>query len=155
MALISGACRFDLWWVHVDWSDDCVHRVSFSKSGEEGPVPPALRAYCAGTLRETLSLSSVATKDTAPYAAVYRAVCRIPYGQTATYGQIALECGTFPRAIGMAMRRNPTPLVFPVTVLWQRTDLVGLRLTFQSNMPFLRWNRRIDRMLNVNSKVLI
>ncbi|WFN34657.1 MGMT family protein [Methanogenium sp. S4BF] len=113
MALTSGACRFDLWWVHVDWSDDCIHRISFAKSGEEGPVPPSLRAYCAGTLRETLPLRSAATEDNAPYAAVYRAVCRIPYGQTATYGEIALECGTSPRAVGMAMRRNPTPLVVP------------------------------------------
>ncbi len=113
MALISGACRFDLWWVHVDWLDDCVYRVSFSKSGEEGPVPPALRAYCAGTLGASLSLKSVATEDNAPFAVVYRAVCRIPYGETATYGEIAVECDTSPRAVGMAMRRNPTPLVVP------------------------------------------
>ncbi len=113
MALRTGACRFGLWWVHVDWSEDRIHRVSFAKTGEEGPVPPALRSYCAGILRETPSLKSVATEDDAPYAAVYRAVCRIPYGETATYGEIAGECGTSPRAVGMAMKRNPTPLIVP------------------------------------------
>ena len=125
MALISGACRFNLWWVHVDWSDTSVHRVSFPKSGEEGPVPPALRAYCAGTLRETLALKSVATEDTAPYAVVYRAVCRIPYGKTATYGDIAMECNTSPRAIGMAMSRNPTPLVVPCHRVVAKNGLGG------------------------------
>lgn len=113
MALISGACRFGLWWVHVDWLDDCVHRVVFSKTGEEGPVPPAIRRYCQGTLREQIPLRSVATEEDAPYAAVYRAVRSIPYGTTATYGEIAQECGTSPRAVGLAMRRNPTPLVVP------------------------------------------
>ena len=113
MALTFGACRFNLWWVHVDWSEYHIHRVSFAKTGEEGSVPPLLRAYCAGSLRETLSLRSVATEEGAPYAAVYRAVCRIPYGETATYGEIAREYDTSPRAVGMAMRRNPTPLVIP------------------------------------------
>ncbi|WAI00640.1 methylated-DNA--[protein]-cysteine S-methyltransferase [Methanogenium organophilum] len=113
MALTTGACRFGLWWVHVDWSKDCVHHVSFAKTGAEGPVPPAIRAYCAGRLRDQISLRSVATEDGAPYAAVYRAVCGIPYGSTATYGKIAWECGTSPRVVGIAMRRNPTPLVIP------------------------------------------
>lgn len=113
MALKSGACQFDLWWVHVDWSKDCVHRVSFAKTGEEGPVPSALRRYCAGSLCEQIPLRSAATADDAPYSKVYQAVCRIPYGTTATYGEIAQECGTSPRAVGMAMRRNPTPLVIP------------------------------------------
>ena len=113
MALITGACRIGLWWVHVDWSKDCVHRVSFAKIGEEGSVPPTLRRYCAGSLREQIPLRSAATEEGAPYAEVYRAVCRIPYGTTATYGDIARECGTSPRAVGMAMRRNPTPLVVP------------------------------------------
>ncbi|MDE4908948.1 MGMT family protein [Methanogenium marinum] len=113
MALKSGACRFNLWWVHVDWSEECIHRVSFAKTGEEGPVPPAIRAYCTGSIRATPPLKSVATEENAPYAAVYRAVCRIPYGKTATYGEIAQECDTSPRVVGIAMRRNPTPLVIP------------------------------------------
>ena len=40
--------------------------------------------------------------------------CReIPYGSTVTYGEIAREVGTSPRAVGQAMARNPTPLVIP------------------------------------------
>ncbi len=42
---------------------------------------------------------------------------RIPRGQTSTYGEIACAIGTIgrgaPRAIGMALGRNPTPIVVP------------------------------------------
>ena len=49
------------------------------------------------------------------YEAVYAAVCRIPAGQVATYGQIALLAGS-PRAariVGGALHRNPRPGVIP------------------------------------------
>ena len=46
---------------------------------------------------------------------VYNAVLRIPYGQTATYSDVADMAG-YPcamRAVGSAMRRNPLPLIIP------------------------------------------
>ena len=42
---------------------------------------------------------------------VYRAVCMIPRGKVATYGQIAMICGS-PRAsrvVGYALHHNPRP----------------------------------------------
>jgi methylated-DNA-[protein]-cysteine S-methyltransferase len=44
-----------------------------------------------------------------------KAVCRIPYGETRTYGQIAAEIGVpqAPRAVGRANATNPMPLVIP------------------------------------------
>jgi methylated-DNA-[protein]-cysteine S-methyltransferase len=47
------------------------------------------------------------------YGRIYRAVREIPYGSTATYGEIARIAGTAPRVVGQAMARNPTPLVIP------------------------------------------
>jgi methylated-DNA-[protein]-cysteine S-methyltransferase len=46
-------------------------------------------------------------------ARIYRAVREVPYGSTATYGQIAALVGTSPRAVGRAMAHNLTPLVVP------------------------------------------
>ena len=49
------------------------------------------------------------------YRAVYAAVCRIPAGKVATYGQIALLAGS-PRAariVGGALHRNPSPGTIP------------------------------------------
>jgi len=46
---------------------------------------------------------------------VYRAVHRIPVGQTRSYGEIARQCGSpgAARAVGSAMARNPLPLLVP------------------------------------------
>ena len=46
---------------------------------------------------------------------VYEAVKRIPKGKVATYGQIALLCGS-PRAarqVGYALHVNPQPFIIP------------------------------------------
>jgi methylated-DNA-[protein]-cysteine S-methyltransferase len=37
----------------------------------------------------------------------------IPYGETATYGGMAMALGSGPRAVGMACATNPIPIVVP------------------------------------------
>jgi len=46
---------------------------------------------------------------------VYEAARRVPPGSTATYGEIAVACGSpgSARAVGQALRRNPFPIVVP------------------------------------------
>ncbi|MEG1773967.1 MAG: MGMT family protein [Oscillospiraceae bacterium] len=46
---------------------------------------------------------------------VYEAVCRIPCGQVATYGQIAMMAGSprASRAVGRALHVNPQPGIIP------------------------------------------
>ncbi len=47
--------------------------------------------------------------------AVYQSTIRIPYGATATYGELALAAG-FPlamRAVGTSMKLNPLPILVP------------------------------------------
>ncbi len=48
-------------------------------------------------------------------ARIYRALARVPYGSTTTYGALATEIGkpNAARAVGMAMGRNPWPIVIP------------------------------------------
>lgn len=48
-------------------------------------------------------------------ARIYRALSRVPYGSTTTYGALAAEIGkpNAARAVGMAMGRNPWPIVIP------------------------------------------
>ena len=49
------------------------------------------------------------------YDLVYENVKRIPKGRVATYGQIAMMCGS-PRAsrvVGSALHKNPTPVIVP------------------------------------------
>lgn len=45
----------------------------------------------------------------------WRAIAEIPFGETRTYGEVALQLGSAggARAVGQAMGRNPLPLIFP------------------------------------------
>jgi methylated-DNA-[protein]-cysteine S-methyltransferase len=44
---------------------------------------------------------------------VWQALCFIPVGETRSYGEIAREIGSSPRAVGQACRANPWPLFIP------------------------------------------
>ncbi len=113
METLSGSCRLGLWHVHVYWTGDTVSRIRFSRTGIEGSVPLLIRKYCAGKSVDLRAFATIAIEGDTPYSRIYRAVQEIPYGQTATYGEIARQVGTSPRAVGQAMARNPTPLVIP------------------------------------------
>lgn len=58
---------------------------------------------------------STKNKDMSFYDIVYEQVKRIPKGKVATYGQIALMCGSpkASRAVGYALHCNPYPGVIP------------------------------------------
>jgi methylated-DNA-[protein]-cysteine S-methyltransferase len=114
MEVTGGSCRLGLWYVHV-WSDGTtIHRIRFSTTGIDGDVPEPVRRYCAGHPVDLTKLPTIAIRDDdSVYGRIYRAVQEIPYGSTATYGEIARIAGTGPRVVGQAMARNPTPLVIP------------------------------------------
>lgn len=44
---------------------------------------------------------------------VMKAMAEIPAGETRTYGDLAVDLDTAPRAVGGACGRNPVPLVVP------------------------------------------
>lgn len=44
---------------------------------------------------------------------VMRAMAAIPYGETRTYGELATQLGSAPRAVGGGCGRNPVPVVVP------------------------------------------
>jgi methylated-DNA-[protein]-cysteine S-methyltransferase len=44
---------------------------------------------------------------------VWQAMRQIPHGQTRSYGELAMEIGSAPRAIGGACGRNPIPIMIP------------------------------------------
>ena len=75
----------------------------------------ALRAYMQGG-REDFSGVKLDWGSVPGYnARIYRALARVPYGTTTTYGALALAIGkpNAARAVGMAMGRNPWPVVIP------------------------------------------
>lgn len=73
-----------------------------------------LREYFDGRLQSfTVPLD---WQSMSPFQArVLRAACEIPYGQTRTYGELAAALGQpgASRAVGMALGKNPLPVVIP------------------------------------------
>lgn len=53
--------------------------------------------------------------DKTLYDKIYEAVMTIPYGQVATYGQIAVIAGNkgYARIVGNALHKNPAPGIIP------------------------------------------
>lgn len=87
-----------------------------------GPLPDhaaaavsALQAYFAsdGDTLATLRLDASIVSDF--NAAIYRALRAVPRGETVTYGELARRVGSpgAARAVGMAMGRNPWPVIVP------------------------------------------
>ena len=72
-----------------------------------------LHAYFAGTLT-TFDLD-LDMRGTAFQRRVWAALQRIPYGQTASYGEIARQIGSpgAARAVGVANGRNPIAVIVP------------------------------------------
>lgn len=44
---------------------------------------------------------------------VWLALTRIPFGETLTYGELAVRLGSGARAVGNACRHNPVPIIVP------------------------------------------
>lgn len=56
---------------------------------------------------------------------VWTAMRQIPHGETRSYGELAMEIGSAPRAIGGACGRNPIPIVIPCHRVLARGGLGG------------------------------
>lgn len=92
--------------VHIpeDWQDD---EACFKK------VLRQLAEYFAGK-RQEFDLQ-MAPKGTAFQKRVWQELQKIPFGQTASYGEIAQRLGNkkASRAVGMANGKNPIPIIVP------------------------------------------
>lgn len=105
--------------VHVGASETAVLYVGIGGTGWNGDSSNALlreavgqlTAWFEGRLTEFhLPLEPLTT----PRGEAHRAAIRnIPHGETASYGMLARQLGSSPRAVGQACRRNPVPIIIP------------------------------------------
>ena len=70
-----------------------------------------LGAYFTG--RDLPPLPPLAPQGTTFQQKIWRTLLAIPWGQTRTYGDLARELGSSPRAIGGAVGRNPVSILIP------------------------------------------
>ncbi|MBQ7608034.1 MAG: methylated-DNA--[Desulfovibrionaceae bacterium] len=100
---------------------------------------PDCRAVCTPIVQETLDwlehyfagaplppIPKLSTLGSAFSLALRSLVCAIPYGETRTYGELARNLLSSPRAVGRALSRNPIALIVPChRVLGRGYALVG------------------------------
>ena len=98
--------------------DGAITAIDFGGEGGPGPnggvlaeAARQLTAYFAGE-RRTFDLP-LAPQGTPFRLRVWAAMQVIPYGQTRSYGDLARDLDSAPRAIGGACGANPIPLVIP------------------------------------------
>lgn len=89
-----------------------------TETGEPADSPVLLGARCwldayfAGE-RPGVADVPLAPRGTAFQRRVWSALLAIPYGKTRTYGKLAAELGSSPRAIGTAVGKNPISVIIP------------------------------------------
>ena len=71
-----------------------------------------LDAYFAGG-RPDVADVPLTPRGTAFQRRVWDALLAIPYGETRTYGELATELGSSPRAVGSAVGKNPISVIIP------------------------------------------
>ncbi len=142
MEVTGGSCRLGLWYVHVWWSGDRIYRVRFASTGIPGPVPASVRKYCAGHPVDLSGLWTVACEGDSVSTRIYRAVREVPYGSTATYGEIARRGVHLPGPWGVPWRATRRRLSCPATASLQREELAVSRRRSRSKNSFLRLKRR-------------
>ena len=103
--------------VAIDWPTQSRDVQPESKSSAAHSLVEQARseldAYFAGRL--TRFSTPVDPEGTDFQQQVWQALCAIPYGETSTYGQLAIDLGqpNGSRAVGAATGRNPIPIIIP------------------------------------------
>ena len=77
-----------------------------------GAVRAWLDRYFAGA-RPSPEELPLAPSGTPFRQRVWRRLAAIPYGETVTYGRLAEELGSSPRAVGGAVGHNPVSIIIP------------------------------------------
>lgn len=119
----------------VDTEGSEVTGVRFVAEGdapsESGEASPALRRaldelkeYFSGS-RTAFSVALRRPAATEFQQRVWDGLLRIRFGETRTYGELARELGTSPRAVGGACARNELPILIPCHRVVAKTGLGG------------------------------
>lgn len=142
--------------------EDGLREINFPRSGRPAPVDPScrqnasaftetirqLRAYFAGEL-EDFDLP-LAPKGTPFQQKVWAELCKIRYGETISYGELARRIGNpnASRAVGLANGSNPIPIVIPChRVIGANGNLTGYGGGLQIKEKLLALEKRQLRLL--------
>lgn len=131
VALEHWALESPIGWLGLSLCDGVLFSLDFLHQGSEGrktapgdhPLVRALRGYFKDP-KQGFDLP-LRLEGTPYQKRVWQALCEIPSGATRTYGDLAAELGSGPRAIGMACRTNPCPIIVPCHRIVAKAGLGG------------------------------
>jgi methylated-DNA-[protein]-cysteine S-methyltransferase len=104
-------------WITIAADEAAITSLNWGRPGKGRPsalladAAAQLKAYFAGALK-SFDLP-LAPAGTGHERAVWAELCRIPYGETITYGELARRAGSSARAVGGACGANPIAIVVP------------------------------------------
>jgi len=116
--------------IRLTWAEGALKEVDLEPGPAVGAgegAPPVLAAELAAYFadpRHRIGLP-LQLAGTPFQQRVWEALRAIPPGRTRSYGELAAELGTSPRAIGGACRANPCPIVVPCHRVIGATGLGG------------------------------
>lgn len=97
-----------------------------------------LDAYFSGRLHDFACPPS--SQGTTFQQRVWQAIAQIPYGQVASYGDIARTIGSTPRAVGQACGKNPLPIIIPCHRVVAASGLGGFSMgSSEHSLDIKRW----------------
>ncbi len=105
--------------IGLRWAGETLTGVDLEPEPDEGVAgdepPEAVRRQLAGYFSDGRSAVDLPFEPggTAFQRRVWAALRAIPPGETRTYGAIARQLGSAPRAVGQACRANPCPILVP------------------------------------------
>ena len=125
---------------HVEWLSQMAGRSVLRSPRQVDPLRRELDEYFEGH-RHAFDLP-VDLPDVTPFTErVLRELARIPFGETATYGELAERAGNpkAARAVGMTMNRNRVPILLPChRVIGSNGSLVGYAGGLDRKVALLR-----------------
>lgn len=117
--LIVSTFPTPIGWFDVEYDEHFVYRAAFSNPGSEKPPRNALSLLIKNELAAYFQNPHHHFQlPLKPLGSIYQqrvwnSLLVIPAGRTMTYGELATQLQTSPRAIGQACRTNPVTLFIP------------------------------------------
>lgn len=126
-------------WISEDWASEHASEAALELCRR---ARAELVSYLAGDLREFTV--RVEPEGTPFRAAVWEAMCEIPYGETLSYGGLAARVGQpgATQAVGSACGANPIPLIIPCHRVLAAGGKIG---GFSGGVDRKRWLLDLER----------
>lgn len=125
----------------VELAGGCVCRIAFEAvdaplCSPDHPVSLWLRGYFHG---RQMPLPEIAPAASEFQERLRQALLGVPFGQTLTYGELAEQLNTSPRALGQALGANPLPILIPCHRIVAADGLGGFSGGLEWKRKLLVW----------------